>query len=62
MLDHGKSQEVRLLDVFALGPFMIWVATQTRDLPLWARAVLGASGVATIGYNLRNYKRIRGES
>lgn len=58
MIDHGKSQPVRLLDVFLLGPFMIWAGTQKR-LPSWARTALIISGVATVGYNARNYLRIR---
>ena len=58
-MDHGKSQDVRLLDVFVLGPFMLWVATQDR-IPAWARAALGVSGAATIIYNWNNYRRIKG--
>ena len=59
--DPGKSQAVRLIDVYALGPFMVWsgVALARSGRPA-AGAVLGASGLATIVYNGRNYLRLRG--
>lgn len=50
-----KSQLVRLVDVFVLGPFMVWYAWRTDDVPAWARAAMAASGVATVVYNGRNY-------
>lgn len=50
-----KSQEVRLFDVLLLGPFMIGVALTERPSPA-LRALLGAAGVGTILYNLRNYQ------
>lgn len=55
-----KTQTVRLVDVFALGPFMIWAAQQLR--PRWARDAMLLSGVLTILYNGANYVRVeRGE-
>jgi hypothetical protein len=56
--DHGKSQGVRLLDVFLLGPFMIWAGTQQR-LPAWAKWGLIGAGIGTITYNAINYARIK---
>ena len=56
---RGKSQMVRLVDVFALGPFMVWYAMQSKKEPNWARAVLAFSGVLTSVYNGTNYIRIR---
>lgn len=56
----GKSQQVRLLDVFVLGPFMVWFAYEARDVPDWARLALGLSGAATIAYNARNYVELGG--
>ena len=50
-----KTQRVRLVDVFVLGPFMIW-ASRAPELPPWARLALGLSGLATIVYNARNYE------
>lgn len=48
-----KSQAVRLLDVFALGPFMVWAGlNHPSEL---ARLGLVIGGVATIAYNGANY-------
>lgn len=54
-IEVQKSQEVRLVDVFVLGPFMIGMALMSRPSPL-LRVILGAAGVGTILYNLRNYQ------
>jgi len=56
----GKSQSMRLFDIFFLGPFMLWYATQSRSMPDWARLILGVSGVTTTLYNGRNYLLQRG--
>ncbi len=56
---RGKTQNVRLVDVFALGPFMVWAASTRRRLPLTARLVLAASGAATIVFNGRNWLEVR---
>ena len=51
-----KSQAIRLVDVFLLGPFMVWAAfSQMRGLP---GAVMAAAGVATIIFNGRNYLEV----
>lgn len=50
-----KSQQVRLVDVFVLGPFLAWAGWEDSALPNWARFALFLSGVATIWYNGRNY-------
>jgi len=57
----GKAQVVRLVDVFLLGPFMLYyaLATSAAAPPLQA-ALLGAAGVATILYNGYYYLRIAG--
>jgi hypothetical protein len=52
-----KTQTIRLLDVFVLGPFMVWYAMQSRDMPNAARWALGIAGVLTITYNANNYRR-----
>jgi hypothetical protein len=52
----SKTQVIRLLDVFGIGPLMIYAGMKCEDeLPKWARFALVASGVATIGYNGMNY-------
>lgn len=55
MTTHDQTQLVRVIDVFALGPLMIWAASRSRDLPPSARLVLGLSGLATIAFNGWNY-------
>ena len=53
-----KTQGVRLVDVFVLGPAMIWAG---RELARCKReglgGFIGVAGVATILYNWRNYER-----
>ena len=57
MAEVQKTQQIRLLDVFLLGPFMAWSA---QHLPHpTARAVMFAAGFTTMGYNFRNYMRVR---
>lgn len=58
-LDLGtetKAQHIRLLDVFLIGPLMIWggdaLNRQGRSL---AGPALAVCGLATILYNGRNY-------
>ena len=55
----GKSQWVRLLDVFILGPFMIWYAlsTWTAVEPAVAAGLL-VGGVLTIVYNGANWLEV----
>lgn len=55
----GKSQWVRLLDVFVLGPFMIWYAlsTWTAVEPAVAAGLL-VGGVLTIVYNGANWLEV----
>jgi len=54
-----KPQSVRLFDVFALGPFMMWYAARSGKMPLPARALLMVFGAGTIFYNGRNYLEAR---
>lgn len=55
-----KSQAVRLIDVFVLGPFMMWFGARAQGLPRWAKGAMIVSGAATIAYNGRNYLAKRG--
>lgn len=55
----GKTQAVRLVDVFALGPFLIWSASRST-LPAVARFLLAGSGAATIVFNGLNWLEVRG--
>lgn len=49
-----KTQTVRLLDVFLIGPVMIWAAV-APVVPRSVKLALLIFGVATIVYNGRNY-------
>ena len=53
----SKTQNVRLVDVFLLGPFMVWSGYQlNNDL---AKIAMIGSGVATIIYNWNNYQTVQ---
>ena len=55
-----KSQRVRLLDVFVIGPLMIWGGYALHDA---GRSMSGPAlalfGLSTIIYNGRNYHVVR---
>ena len=51
----SKSQTIRLLDVFFIGPFMIYVSSKAKGLTNLERFTLYGLGVATIYYNGKNY-------
>lgn len=53
--ETAKSQHIRLLDVFVLGPFMIYVGHKAKGLTDFERNAMYAMGAATIWYNGRNY-------
>jgi len=55
MRDEDLAQQIRIFDVVALGPLMIYGGVKSKDLPGWARAALVTLGVTTIGYNGSNY-------
>ena len=57
MVQPIKTQDVRLIDVFLLGPFMIWAGMQLKN-DLAKLAMIG-SGVATIYYNGQNFLEVR---
>jgi len=61
LMKEKKTQGVRLIDVFAIGPLMVYGGVAGKSLPDWARAGLFLSGVATIGYNGSNYLLRRDE-
>jgi hypothetical protein len=52
-----KSQQVRLFDVFILGPAMMWIASRPR-LTNVQRIALFAAGAGTVLYNWRNYAEL----
>ncbi len=52
-----KTQEIRLVDVFLLGPFMVWQGSKIPD-PL-PRFIMMAAGTLTILFNGANYLEVR---
>lgn len=58
-----KTQTIRLVDVFILGPAMVWAAVtygvKCERCRAAIRAVLLVGGVATILFNGANYLRVR---
>ena len=56
----AKSQKVRLFDIYALGPFLIYAALAKKP-GRWTRRMLLTSGIMTIAYNLGNYMNIKKE-
>jgi len=54
-LETSKSQFIRLLDVYALGPFMLYVAYKAKNLSSAEKAALAGIGAATMYYNGKNY-------
>ena len=57
--NHGKSQAIRLVDVFALGPFMVWFGMEAKDVSEPARLAMIMAGMTTIALNGANYLRFR---
>ena len=53
-----KSQPVSLLDVFVLGPLMIYGAHLVPKKHKVVRAGLAITGIGTIVYNAANYNEI----
>ena len=53
--DVIKSQNVRLLDVFVVGPLMVWGGVKAGG---FAGLMLAGLGVSTVLYNADNYQRI----
>jgi hypothetical protein len=51
----AKSQFVRVVDVFFIGPFLIYIASQASGISELSRLILYIIGIATIIYNGRNY-------
>ncbi len=54
-----KTQQIRLLDVYALGPAMILVGLAARPTYPVMGPVVAVAGIATIIYNAQNYQQVR---
>ena len=51
----SKSKSVRLIDVFFIAPFLIYIATKANGISDFERTILYIIGIATLVYNGRNY-------
>jgi len=56
-----KTQTIRLIDVFVLGPFMIWAGYEIAKKKDFAGMVMAGAGVATMAYNWKNYKQVEND-
>lgn len=52
----GKSQTIRLIDIFVLAPAMVYVGVSGK-VPRWMRVFAVLGGFATVYYNGVNYLR-----
>ena len=57
--DVAKTQRVRLMDVYLLGPFMVFAATLIPKSHQLTRLGLAVAGIGTSVYNWRNYRKVR---
>ena len=53
-MEYQKSQNIRLADMFLIGPFLIYVGTK-KELSQPIKLALIGIGIATIIYNGNNY-------
>lgn len=53
--EYQKSQNIRLLDVFVIGPLMIYGAYKAKEMHPALRITLAIFGACTIYYNWKNY-------
>ena len=51
----SKSQNIRLIDIFVIAPFLIYVSAKAKGLTPLERNGLLIIGVATLIYNGKNY-------
>ena len=56
-MTEAKSLNTRLVDVFLLGPFMVWFACASRPGRV-ARAAMVTAGALTVLYNLQNWLHV----
>lgn len=49
--ERGEVQWVRLIDVFILGPAMLYIAIRSKNVSVLVRSFIGFSGAMTMLYN-----------
>jgi hypothetical protein len=55
-----KSQEIRLIDVFIISPFLIYYGLKAGRIPQTAKDIMVVLGILTGIYNGKNYLENRG--
>lgn len=55
----AATQRVRLFDIYALGPVLLYAATRKRPLGRWTKRTLFVAGIMTIVYNWSKYRTIK---
>ncbi len=58
---NAKTQTIRLLDVFVIGPVMIWGGLKLQGQHPIGGGSLALFGVSTIFYNAGNYLTVQSE-
>jgi len=53
--EYQKSQAVRVLDIFLVTPFLLYVGYKATGLKDWERLGIYTIAITTILYNSRNY-------
>ena len=56
--EEDMPNHLRLLDVFLLGPVVVWFALKGEGLPGWVRTTLVLTGVGLSVFNWNNYRMI----
>lgn len=51
----SKSTGLQLVDVFILGPLMIWTGVNAKQIPFWVQGAMVFFGITTVWYNGVNY-------
>ena len=54
-IELSKSQNIRLIDVFVIAPFLFYIGYNTKGLKQWEQLGLYVIAGATLIYNGRNY-------
>lgn len=55
----AAAQRVRLFDVYALGPVLLYAATRKAPLGRWTKRTLFVAGIMTIVYNWSKYRTMK---
>jgi hypothetical protein len=50
-----KSQQVRLIDIFLIAPFLVYIGYKAKGINKTERSLLYVLGISTLIYNANNY-------